>query len=159
MVAALALAACTAAPVDTASSAPPVASIPAASRPAAAPPTYLFDLMAQPPFAAALRALPQSAALPKWVWQGGTATPARTLQVDGTPMLLASACKPHACPLERIALLYDATHHAMSGLYATRPEAIAALADPDDDSRDALTWLGSPDAAQREVLHAALYSR
>lgn len=134
---------------------PPAAAVPAA---ATTPPVYLFELMARADYAAALRALPQSAVLPAWVWQGGTATPARMVRVEGTTWQLASACKPHACPLERIALLYDATRHAMCGLYATRSEAVALRTDPQDDTHDALLWLGAPDAAQREALHAALYA-
>lgn len=125
---------------------------------AAAPPVYLFELMARADYAAALRALPQSVTLPAWVWQGGTATPARRVQIEGVTLQLASACKPHAYPLERIALLYDGTRHAMCGLYVTRSDAVALRTGPDDDTHDALHWLGAPDAAQRKVLHEALYA-
>ena len=124
-----------------------------------AAPTYLYDLLQRPDFTRTLDALPEAQALPAWVRKGGTATPARTVQVDGKAMLLATACKPHDCPTERVALLYDAQDHAMWGLFAQRPENLAPAVDPDDSSQDQLTWLGRPDAPRRQLLHDALYVR
>ncbi|HEX8779408.1 MAG TPA: Ivy family c-type lysozyme inhibitor, partial [Rhodanobacter sp.] len=116
---------------------------PTVATPAAAP-IYLYDLLQRPDFTRTLDALPGAKALPAWVRKGGTATPARTVQVDGKAMLLATACKPHDCPTERVALLYDAHDHAMWGLFAQRPENLAPAVDPDDSSQDKLTWLGQP---------------
>jgi hypothetical protein len=107
----------------------------------------------------ALDALPGARGLPSWVRKGGTATPVQTVQVDGKPMLMATACKPHDCPTERVALLYDAQDHAMWGLFAQRPEDLSPAVDPDDSSQDQLTWLGAPDQARRELLHDAMYAR
>src|SRR6185312_12995859 len=110
----------------------------AVATPTAAP-IYLYDLLQRPDFTKTLEALPDAQALPAWVRQGGTATPARTVQVDGKAMLLATACKPHDCPTERVALLYDAQDHAMWGLFAQRPENLTPAVDPDDSSQDKLT--------------------
>ena len=129
-----------------------------AAKPAAAP-VYLFDLLQRPDFTQALDALHGAQALPPWVRTGGTATPVQTVQVDGRPMLLATACKPHDCPTERVALLYDAQGRAMWGLFAQRPENLPPAVDPADSSQDRLTWLGGPDPRRRELLRAALYAR
>ncbi|MDO1527476.1 Ivy family c-type lysozyme inhibitor [Fulvimonas sp. R45] len=170
MVAILACAACSpqgappAAPADDASAAmpAPAGTSASASHGAASPgaaQVYLFDLLKRPDFASALDDLAGARALPAWVRGGGTATPARTVQVEGRPMLLASACKPHDCPGERVALLYDAAGHAMWGLYAQRPADLSPPVDPDDDSHDTLTWLGHPDPQRQQLLHDALYPR
>ena len=129
-----------------------------AARPAGVP-IYLFDLLQRPDFTQALDALHGAQALPPWVRTGGTATPVQTVQVDGRPMLLATACKPHDCPTERVALLYDAQGRAMWGLFAQRPENLPPAVDPADSSQDRLTWLGGPDPRRRELLRAALYAR
>ena len=123
------------------------------------PPIYLFDLLQRPDFVKALDALRGVQDLPDWVRQGGTATPVQVVQVDGRPMQLATACKPHDCPTERVALLYDAQDHAMWGLFAQRPEDLAPAVDPDDSSQDQLTWLGTPDERRKQLLHDALYMR
>ena len=124
-----------------------------------AAPIYLYDLLQRPDFTKTLDALHDAQALPAWVRKGGTATPARTVQVDGKAMLLATACKPHDCPTERVALLYDAQDHAMWGLFAQRPENLTPAVDPDDSSQDKLTWLGQPDKPRQQLLHDALYVR
>ncbi|MEW9623520.1 Ivy family c-type lysozyme inhibitor [Rhodanobacter geophilus] len=124
-----------------------------------ASPIYLFDLLQRADFRQALDALPGAQALPAWVRQGGTATPVRIVRLDGKPMLLATACKPHDCPTERVALLYDAQDHAMWGLFAQRPENLTPAVDPDDSSQDKLNWLGGPDQARQRLLHDALYVR
>lgn len=129
-----------------------------AAMPPAPAPTYLHDLLQRPDFVKALDALHGAQGLPPWVRKGGTATPAQTVQVDGKPMLLATACKPHDCPTERVALLYDAQDCAMWGLFAQRPEDLSPAVDPDDSSQDQLTWLGAPDQARRELLRDALYA-
>lgn len=152
------------APASTASSAS-VADRPAGVATAAgaevpdAAPVYLFDLVQRPGFAEALQALPGAEALPDWVRKGGTATPAQVVQVEGKAMLLATACRPHDCPSERVALLYDERDHAMWGLFAQRPGDVPATADLADDSHDRLRWLGAPDAQRKALLHEALYAR
>ena len=137
----------------------PASTATTALAPSAAPPIYLFDLLQRPDFAKTLDALHDAQALPAWVRTGGTATPVQTVQVDGKAMLLATACKPHDCPTERVALLYDAQDHAMWGLLAQRPENLAPAVDPDDSSQDKLTWLGAPDKPRQQLLHDALYVR
>ena len=177
LMAALACAACSqgsqqpAAPAHAASSpgvpatqAPPAGAMTTAdaalagARPTA-PSIYLFDLLQRPDFTKTLDALQGVQALPDWVRQGGTATPAQTVEVDGKSMVLATACKPHDCPTERVALLYDAQGHAMWGLFTQRPEDLSPAVDPDDSSQDKLTWLGEPDQDRRRLLRDALYER
>lgn len=147
-----------AAPTHAASAAAPAAPVAAVAKQASAP-IYLFDLLQRPDFAKALDALQGAQALPAWVRKGGTATPVQDVQVDGKPMLLASACKPHDCPTERVALLYDAQDHAMWGLFAQRPENLSPAVDPGDSAQDKLTWLGAPDKPRRALLRNALYAR
>src|SRR5699024_8399582 len=50
---------------------------------------YLHDLMQQPDFSHAFAAMDGVDTLPAWVRKGGTATPARTVQVDGQSRLMA----------------------------------------------------------------------
>ncbi|MEW9572949.1 Ivy family c-type lysozyme inhibitor [Rhodanobacter sp. Si-c] len=154
-----------AAPAPSASSpgmpatpAPPAAAATMAARPAVAP-VYLFDLLRRPDFVKTLDALHGVQVLPAWVRTGGTATPVQTMQVGGKSMLLVTACKPHDCPTERVALLYDAGDHAMWGLFAQRSGNLPPAVDPGDSSQDRLTWLGEPDPSRRELLRDALYAR
>lgn len=96
--------------------------------------------------------------MPAWAKQGGVATPAQQVQVDGHTLLLATACKPHDCPSERILILYDENTHAMSGLFARRKPNAANNADSNDPANDDLSWLGAPDGESKQLLLHKLYS-
>lgn len=146
-----------------------VAAAPPATGPASAPAlassasnasglTYLYDLMQRPDFSTAFAALYGSDQLPAWASQGGVATPAQQVSVGGRTQLLASACKPHDCPSERILILYDENTHAMSGLFARRKANALNDADSNDPANDDLLWLGSPDEASKQLLQRKLYS-
>lgn len=120
--------------------------------------TYLYDLMQRPDFSTAFAALSGADQLPAWAKQGGVATPAQQVVLDGHTLLLAAACKLHDCPSERILILYDESTHAMSGLFARRKPSAANDADSNDPANDDLLWLGSPDPRSKQLLHHMLYS-
>ncbi|WP_052949569.1 Ivy family c-type lysozyme inhibitor [Dyella japonica] len=120
--------------------------------------TYLYDLMQRPDFSTAFAALYGGDQLPAWASQGGVATPAQQVSVNGRTQLLATACKPHDCPSERILILYDENTHAMSGLFARRKANALNDADSNDPANDDLLWLGSPDEASKALLRRKLYS-
>jgi hypothetical protein len=120
--------------------------------------TYLYDLMQRPDFSTAFAALSGADQLPAWAKQGGVATPAQQVVVDGHTLLLATACKPHDCPSERILILYDESTHAMSGLFARRKPNATNNADSNDPANDDLIWLGAPDEAPKQLLQHKLYS-
>lgn len=117
---------------------------------------YLYDLMQQSAFSDAFDSMDGANTLPAWVSDGGTATPARTVTVDGQSRLLAEACKPHDCASEKIALLYDKTGHAMQGVFVRDP-APSPNAGLSDQAQ--FTWLGHPDDATQAWLKKALTSR
>ena len=164
----LACTACSQHPEDktsAAAAAPPAAapastSAPALATSASSPSglTYLYDLMQRPDFSTAFAALYGGDQLPAWASQGGVATPAQQVSVNGHTQLLATACKPHDCPSERILILYDENTHAMSGLFARRKANALNDADSNDPANDDLLWLGSPDEASKELLRRKLYS-
>lgn len=138
----------------------PSTAVPALATSASSPSglTYLYDLMQRPDFSTAFAALYGSDQLPPWASQGGVATPAQQVSVDGRTQLLATACKPHDCPSERILILYDENTHAMSGLFARRKANALNDADSNDPANDDLLWLGKPDEASKELLRHKLYS-
>ncbi|HEX7340019.1 MAG TPA: Ivy family c-type lysozyme inhibitor [Rhodanobacteraceae bacterium] len=117
---------------------------------------YLHDLMGDSGFAQAFAAMQGSGSLPAWVRQGGTATPAQKVTVDGRQQLLAQACKPHDCPSEQIVLLYDKAGNAMQGVFVRDP---SPTADARVSSEAQFTWLGQPDAATQAWLKHDLTSR
>lgn len=121
--------------------------------------TYLYDLMQRADFSTAFAALSGADQLPAWASQGGVATPAEQVIVNGRTLLLAEACKPHDCPDERILILYDENTHAMSGLFARRKPNATNEADSNEPGSDDLLWLGAPDEASRQVLQGKLYPR
>lgn len=143
-----------AAPTQAASSPPALAT--SASNPSGL--TYLYDLMQRPDFSTAFAALYGADQLPAWASQGGVATPAQQVTINGHVQLLATACKPHDCPAERILILYDENTHAMSGLFARRKANALNNADSNDPANDDFIWLGSPDDASRQLLKQKLYS-
>jgi hypothetical protein len=114
--------------------------------------------MQRPDFSTAFAALSGADQLPAWAGQGGVATPAQQVSVNGHTWLLATACKPHDCPAERILILYDVNTHAMSGLFARRKANAANNADSNDPANDDYIWLGAPDNTTKQLLQHKLYS-
>lgn len=88
--------------------------------------------------------------LPAWVSKGGTSTPAKTVKIGDTEYRVLSACKPHNCSAERVAVLWSAKSQTMSGLFSTVN---------DKTNKETLTWLNVGDALSidgKTVLYSAL---
>ena len=89
--------------------------------------------------------------LPKWVVQGGTESPAQQITFSGTVFYVASACKPHDCGSERIAIMYSPSTNAMYGVF---------LKVGSNPSKENLTWLnigGSEESIDgKTILYAKL---
>lgn len=117
---------------------------------------YLYDLMQEPAFSDAFAAMDGAQSLPEWVSKGGTAVPAKEVDVDGKSRLLVQACKPHDCPAEKIVLLYDKSGQTMQGVFVhdSAPSPDAGIS-----NQAQFTWLGKPDDATRAWLKKTLISR
>lgn len=88
--------------------------------------------------------------LPAWVSKGGTFTPAKTVTLGGESWQVLSACKPHDCGSERIAVLWSEKTQQMTGVFSTIDEKT---------SQEKLSWLNINDALSidgKTVLFAAL---
>lgn len=88
--------------------------------------------------------------LPAWVSNGGTFSPAKTVTLGDESWQVLSACKPHDCGAERVAVLWSEKSHQMSGVFSTMDEKT---------SQEKLTWLNVSDELSidgKTVLFAAL---
>ncbi|VWD59525.1 Inhibitor of vertebrate lysozyme [Burkholderia lata] len=89
--------------------------------------------------------------LPAWVSRGGTESPAITLSYNGHHAYVMTACRPHNCGAERIAVLYDLEKNVMYGLLSS--------VGPDRDAEH-LTWLniggGDESIDGKTILYGAL---
>lgn len=88
--------------------------------------------------------------LPVWVSKGGTSSPAKTVILGGESWQVLSACKPHDCGAERVAVLWSEKSQQMSGVLSVVNENTA---------QEKLTWMNVSDALSidgKTVLFAAL---
>ncbi|MDR0576907.1 MAG: Ivy family C-type lysozyme inhibitor [Candidatus Accumulibacter sp.] len=88
--------------------------------------------------------------LPRWVTKGGTNSPTREVGLGGARYRVLSACKPHDCASERMAVLYSADGKKMAGVYSVVNEKTAS---------EKLVWLnvdGKESIDGKTVLYAAL---
>lgn len=88
--------------------------------------------------------------LPVWVMKGGTSTPAMRVTVDNKAYQVVSACKPHDCAAEQIAILYSPDTKSMSAVFSKQSE---------EGYQQNLVWLNSGSDISidgRTVLFAAL---
>ncbi|WP_343710805.1 Ivy family C-type lysozyme inhibitor [Enterobacter sp.] len=88
--------------------------------------------------------------LPDWVMKGGTSTPAMRVTVDNKAYQVVSACKPHDCAAEQIAILYSPDTKSMSAVFSKQSE---------EGYQQNLVWLNSRSDISidgRTVLFAAL---
>jgi hypothetical protein len=88
--------------------------------------------------------------LPAWINKGGTSSPTQTVKLGGESYQVLSACKPHDCSAERIAVLWSEKSQQMMGVFSTVDEKT---------SREKLTWLNVSDELSidgKTVLFAAL---
>ncbi|MBN3749098.1 C-lysozyme inhibitor [Burkholderia sp. Se-20373] len=98
----------------------------------------------------AFAAMKKGHAVPAWV-TNGTESPATTVVFGGHDVYVMTACKPHRCGSERIAVLYDPQKKVMYG--------VLSVAGPKEGA-EKLTWLniggGSESIDGRTILYAAL---
>lgn len=88
--------------------------------------------------------------LPDWVMKGGTETPARKVTLDNKAYQVVSACKPHDCVAEQIAILYSPEGKSMSGVFSKQTA---------EANQQNLVWLNSGSDISidgKTVLFAAL---
>ncbi len=89
--------------------------------------------------------------LPAWVMKGGTYTPAQTVTLAYYLYQVMSACKPHDCGSQRIAVMWSEKSNQMTGLFLDTID--------EKTSQEKLTWLNVNDALSidgKTVLFAAL---
>ncbi|MES5407711.1 Ivy family C-type lysozyme inhibitor, partial [Klebsiella pneumoniae] len=60
--------------------------------------------------------------LPAWVTTGGTGSPAQTVKLGSESWQVLSACKPHDCGHERIAVIWSEKSKQMPGVYSVVDE-------------------------------------
>lgn len=99
---------------------------------------------------AAFNQMVQGHKLPAQVMKGGTYTPAQTVTLGDETYQVMSACKPHDCGSQRIAVMWSEKSNQMTGLFSTIDEKT---------SQEKLTWLNVNDALSidgKTVLFAAL---
>ncbi|WP_260862689.1 Ivy family C-type lysozyme inhibitor [Citrobacter sp. Marseille-Q6884] len=88
--------------------------------------------------------------LPAWVSKGGTSSPAKTVILGDESWQVLSACKPHDCGAERVAVLWSEKSQQMSGVLSVVNE---------NTTQEKLTWMNVSDALSidgKTVLFAAL---
>lgn len=88
--------------------------------------------------------------LPDWVMKEGTETPARKVTLDSKAYQVVSACKPHDCAAEQIAILYSPEGKSMSGVFSKQTA---------EGNQQNLVWLNSGSEISidgKTVLFAAL---
>ena len=88
--------------------------------------------------------------LPNWVLKGGVGSPAATVTLNGNTYQVMTACKPHNCGAEQIAIIYSEKQKTLSGVFSVVDEK---------QDKQALTWLNIPDALSidgKTVLFASL---
>lgn len=96
--------------------------------------------------------------LPAWVTQDVAESPAQSIDFDGEPTYVMTACKPHDCGAHRIAVMYIPAKKVMYGVLLESHPKISArgiLADT-----ETLTWLniggGNESIDGKTILYAAL---
>lgn len=88
--------------------------------------------------------------LPVWVKKGSTDSPTQIVRLNGKEYWVFSACKPHDCAAEQLALLYSPQNHTMAGVFSHSNDA---------ETAQQLTWLNVNDDLSidgKTVLFAAL---
>lgn len=100
--------------------------------------------------AAAFKEMVGKTSLPKWVIQGGVGSPGQNIILGGVNYLLQTACKPHDCDAEKIAILFSPKNNTMAG--------VLALSDA-QENKQTLRWMNISDELSidgKTVLFAAL---
>ncbi|MGL4269228.1 MAG: Ivy family C-type lysozyme inhibitor [Plesiomonas sp.] len=113
-------------------------------------PLTLSSLKQDAAAAKAFKTLQGQHPLPAWVNKGSTDSQTKTVLLNGKEYWVLSACKPHDCAAEQLALLYSPQSHTMAGVFSTSNESA---------TEQKLTWLNVSDDLSidgKTVLFAAL---
>lgn len=95
-------------------------------------PKSVSDVIKSPLFAT----IAADVELPEWIKQGGVESSIQQVNIKGETFYVMSACKPHDCPTEQIALLFNPKAEKLAALYK----------DYDVESNtETLTWLNIDD--------------
>lgn len=108
------------------------------------------SLASNPETKAAYNHMVKGHALPAWVSKGGTTTPAKTVKLGGETYQVLTACKPHDCASESVAVLWSEKSKTMSGVFSSVN---------DKSGKQSLTWMNIGDALSidgKTVLFSAL---
>ncbi|MGT8856198.1 Ivy family C-type lysozyme inhibitor [Enterobacter sp. 186315] len=100
--------------------------------------------------AAAFKEMVGKTTLPQWVVKGGVDSQGQNVTIDGVTYQLQTACKPHDCGAEKIAVLYSPKMQKMAGVLATSNES---------ENKQTLQWLNISDELSidgKTALFAAL---
>ncbi|WP_254616817.1 Ivy family c-type lysozyme inhibitor [Burkholderia metallica] len=99
----------------------------------------------------AFKAMTKGHQLPAWVARGGTESPAIAITFGGHDAYAMTACKPHDCGAEQIAVIYDPQQNIMYGVLSVSSAKART---------ERLTWFnidGADESADgRTILYAAL---
>ncbi len=110
----------------------------------------LADLGKDQALTAAFDAMTKGHEVPAWLRDGAVTSPAQKVSFDGKDYLAMTACKPHDCAANQMAMLYAPT----SG------EAYGVLSVHDGAGAELLSWLNIGGNAEsidgRTILYAAL---
>ncbi|MDA3919655.1 MAG: Ivy family c-type lysozyme inhibitor [Salinisphaera sp.] len=86
-----------------------------------------------------------------WVKTIGTETPVSQITVSETQYAVLSSCKPHDCAAQEIvSLMSPAADQAVGALLVNH-------GGPTEPGSSTITWLGQPDASQRQFMAAYLF--
>lgn len=86
-----------------------------------------------------------------WVKTPGTETPVTTAELNDTQYAVLSSCKPHDCAGEQmVSLMTPDSAHAVGALLVNQGDGAVPTS-------STLTWLGKPDARQRQFMAAYLF--
>lgn len=86
-----------------------------------------------------------------WVPTLGTETPITTAELSDTQYAVLSSCKPHDCASEQmVSLMTPDSAEAVGALLVNQGEGVVPAS-------STLTWLGQPNARQRQFMAAYLF--
>jgi hypothetical protein len=107
---------------------------------------YLFDLLKQPSYLSAWKAMLAGEHVPAWVSNyaktfDGPSSPSKTVQVGGQAYLLGYVCKAHDCGDNQLHVLFSPNGSRAWGLLVTGQQR---------------RWLAKPDAAIQAAIQSNL---
>lgn len=111
----------------------------------------LADLGSDSAMKAAYDAMTKGHEMPEWLTGNAVTSPGDEVSFGGKSYVAMSACKPHDCSAQAVAVLYDPQEKTMYGVLSSQEE---------DGTREALQWLnigGGPESIDgKTLLYATL---